>query len=285
MGKIRVKTLGDEGLEQEQKKDAKKRQEAKKVTRAPGLKGGQRISVVGPTEEELAKLDAQTAQPKVEEQKEVNKAPKEKKTKKSAGKTRERSKKYKTVAKLVDRTKLYSLVDALDTLPKIKMSTFDETVELHITTTEKGITGTISLPHGTGKQRRVAVADEKIIENIEKGRVEFDVLLATPDMMPKLAKVARVLGPRGLMPNPKNGTITNNPEETMKKFQGGHMNYKTESKSPIIHLSVGKLSFGTKKLEDNIQTVLVSLPQTKVKKITLKSTMSPGIKINYSSVQ
>ena len=99
-------------------------------------------------------------------------------------------------------------------------------------------------------------------------------------MMPKLAHVAKFLGPRGLMPNPKNGTISDKPEEAMKKFQGGQISFKTESKVPLMHLSVGKMSFGDDKLSDNIKTIIGAIKKDRITKITLKSTMSPGIKLS-----
>jgi large subunit ribosomal protein L1 len=159
------------------------------------------------------------------------------------------------------------------------MAKFDETVELHINTIESGISGTMILPHGTGKEIRVAIADDAILSEVEKGKINFDVLIATPAQMPKLAKVARVLGPRGLMPNPKNGTISDKPEEAAKKFQGGQMGFKTESKNPLIHLSVGKTSFEDTQLEENIKTAISAVKRSRIRKVTLKSTMSPGIRI------
>ncbi|MBI2190183.1 MAG: 50S ribosomal protein L1 [Candidatus Levybacteria bacterium] len=202
---------------------------------------------------------------------------------------RTRSRRYQTVAGLVEKNKLYPINEALSLLAKLKTARFDETVELHINTIENGISGTLTLPHGTGKKTRVAIADpstssgqvqlDELLKKIEKGKIDFDVLLATPDVMPKLAKVAKFLGPRGLMPNPKNGTITDKPAEAAKKYEGGQTSFKTESKTPIIHLSLGKISFGEKKLMENIVAVLKALPSQKVKNATLKLTMSPGIKI------
>jgi len=281
MGKIRVKSFGDETVEQEEQKKAKKRQEAKKVGKAPGLKGGERINVVGPTEEELEAMAVTPEPSAAEEPKEEKKAKKQQKKTKSKS---TRSKKYKEVKTQVDRSKTYRLSDALELLPKVKLSKMDETVELHLNTIDKGISGNVTLPHGTGKKTRVAIADDKLIADVEKGVIAFDVLVAAPQMMPKLAKVARVLGPKGLMPNPKNGTVSQNPEEVVKKFEGGQMSYKTESKFPIIHLTVGKLSFGDKKLTENISTVVKSVNPSKIKNATLKSTMSPGIKIDILSL-
>lgn len=260
MGKIRVKTLGDETLEKKQKEEVKKRQEAKKTAKVEEVK----------SEENIVEVK--------EEKKE------EKKTKVAEKTKRAHSKKYQTIAKIVDKNKTYSLSEALEVLPKLHLSKFDETVELHINTIETGITGNLKLPHGTGKKVRVVIANDDVIKEIESGKINFDVLLAEPQMMPKLAKVARVLGPRGLMPNPKNGTITKDPESAAKKFEAGEIRFKTEAKTPIIHLSVGKLSFGDKKLLENIKAVFSEIPALKIKSATLKSTMSPGIKINIAGI-
>ena len=119
-----------------------------------------------------------------------------------------------------------------------------------------------------------------MLADVEKGKIEFDILLAEPSMMPKLAKVAKVLGPRGLMPNPKNGTISEKPESLAKKYEGGLVSFKTESKAPILHLTVGKISFGPKKLSENITTLLDAVKKENIKDATLKSTMSPGIKLS-----
>ena len=187
---------------------------------------------------------------------------------------------------------LKKLKEALEVLAKVKRAKFDETVELHVNTIEKGISGSVVLPHGTGKNVRVTIANqsadakgvEKLVADIEQGKIDFDILVATPDSMPKLARVARILGPRGLMPNPKNGTITPKPEEVAKKFEGGQTNFKTEAKFPIIHMSVGKLSFGDAKLEDNIKTAVSAISTKKIRTVTLKSTMSPGISLDLASL-
>lgn len=278
MGKIRVKTLGIEEAEKEQQKEVRKRKEAKKTVKVPGLKGGQRIAAVGPTEEELTRLESTsnviaTSPMAPRNDKKENKEKFKKTTQRS------RSKNYIMVARLVDKTKKYTLSEALELLPKLHLASFDETVELHINTLDNKITATATLPHGTGKKTRVAIADDKIIEDVAKGKINFDVLLAEPAMMPKLARVAKFLGPRGLMPNPKNGTITTNPKDLAKKFEGGQVTFKTEAKFPIMHLSVGKLSLGTKKLTENIQAALQAVKPENIKKVTLKSTMSPGIKV------
>lgn len=282
MGKIRIRTLGDEKKEKEDKKKAQQKAEARKAKQDADLNPAKKIvasPLVSPKPEE-----GQT--------KPANKTEAErKKFTKSAAKQK-RSQKYLTAAKLVDKNKKYSLQDALDILPKLKIGKFDETVELHINTYDKGVSGNVTLPHGTGKEIKIEIANqtedpkhvEEIVKKIEAGNIYFDVLIATPDSMPKLARIAKFLGPRGLMPNPKSGTVTAKPQEVAKKFQGGQINFKTESKFPILHLSVGKLSFGSKKLAENINTAITAVQTKNIKNITLKSTMSPGLKIDISSI-
>ncbi len=126
------------------------------------------------------------------------------------------SKRFAKNKSMIDRNVSYPLPKALELLKSLQAGKFDETVEIHINVKEKGISGQAVLPHGTGKTLRIKVADDELIAQVEKGVIDFDVLVAHPQMMSKLAKIARVLGPRGLMPNPKNGTITQNPEEAIK---------------------------------------------------------------------
>ncbi|MBI1918999.1 50S ribosomal protein L1, partial [Candidatus Microgenomates bacterium] len=121
---------------------------------------------------------------------------------------------------------------------------------------------------------------DELIEEVQGGKINFDILLAHPSIMGKLAKVAKILGPRGLMPNPKAGTISENPEETAQKFAKGQIQFKTEAQAPIMHLSIGKLSMKDDELTDNIRALLTSIGSAKIKNITLKSTMSPGIKVS-----
>lgn len=280
MGKIRVKTLGNEEQEQKQIKKAQKRKEAKQqqIAESSVIASGAKQSPDSTPAD--AKAEGAASQAPRSDKSEI--AEKKVVKKPQPTKKKSRGKKYAQVAALVDRDKIYSLTEALEILPKLKTANFDETVELHINTIEAGISGTLNLPHGTGKQMRVAVADDAVLAEVEKGKITFDILLATPQMMPKLARVAKVLGPRGLMPNPKAGTITNDVEEAKKKYAGGQMNYKTETKIPVVHLTVGKLSFGPEKLKENIQTALNSVQAKNIRKVVLKSTMSPGIKLNAS---
>ncbi len=273
MGKIKVRTLGDEKQEKLEKKKAKRGAEEKKLQKEV-------VEEKVVKSEEPAKAKVQT------ETKEPSKKPKSKFNKK------QRSNSYSTVAKIIDRNKKYSLKEALDLLPKLKRAKFDETVELHINTLEKNVSGNVTLPHGTGKQIKVEIVNqtedpkhvEEIVKKVETGNIDFDILIATPDAMPKLARIARFLGPRGLMPNPKNGTITPKPNDVAKKFQGGQINFKTEAKFPILHLSVGKVSFGEKKLTDNITAAITAVQTKNIKDATIKSTMSPGIKLDTINI-
>lgn len=272
MGKIRVKTIGIEDQEQEEKKKAKARAEAKKLQ-------AQKAAVAEGEESDAPKETA------VE-------APKKKQQKNVVESTQKRSASYIKTATEVDPLKKYVLKEALSILPKIGRAKFDETVELHITTIEKGLSGSVTLPHGTGKKARITILNyandpknvENVIKQIEASQIDFDILIATPDTMPKLARIARVLGPRGLMPNPKNGTISAKPEEVAKKFEGGQINFKTEAKFPLIHVSVGKMSFDEQKLTENIKTVIAEIKTKNIKQVTLKSTMSQGIKLDTASL-
>lgn len=285
MGKIRLKVIGDETAEQEQKQKAKARKEGKKAqVKGVGLGGGQRVVAVGVSEEEIEKAlekpgttEDTPRQGSGQAERDSGKTVVVRKGKKPKREARIRSKRYAENSSLIAKKTAYPIPAGIELLRKFKKSNFDETVELHINTKEKGISGQVTLPHGTGKKLRIKVADDALIAQVEQGKIDFDVLVATPDMMPKLAKVARTLGPRGLMPNPKAGTVSANPEQVVGKLSAGQVHYKTESAAPIIHMSVGKLSYDDKKLEDNIQTVLASIGAPKIASVILKSTMSPGV--------
>lgn len=303
MGKIRVAALGSEVEQELKEKQRVRRQEKKKreVTEKvhiSGMKGGERIKSVGAGEEDVDKMVKLAKQMESQEQPgrqtatsasapmdigaTADKAGKKEKFRKSG-----RAKKYQELRLKVDPTKQYAAADALVLLREVSFAKFDSTVELHINTLEKGQRGTVQLPHGTGKEVRVAIAEpatiDKLIENVEKGIIEFDALVAHPSVMPLLAKVAKFLGPKGLMPNPKNGTISPTPDKVADKLKGGEVNWKTESEFPIIHQIVGKLSFKDKQLEENISVFIASVGATKIKNVTLKSTMSPGIKLQISA--
>lgn len=199
-------------------------------------------------------------------------------------KQKPRSKKYLEASKDLDRTKTYPLPEALDMIKKMSYSKFDGTLEAHINTIQK-LRGFVSLPFASGKKLNILVfeGDDAVIEQIGKAKIDFDILITTPQWMPKLTKVARILGPKGLMPNPKNGTITDDPKKAVESFQAGKTEYKTEPKAPIVHLALGKLSQPNEQLEANVKILLATIGKTKIKKVTLSPTMGPGVKLDLSS--
>jgi large subunit ribosomal protein L1 len=259
--------------------------------------GKKRVSVLGSEDE--AKMKAKKAikleQKKLREGQEVRKpedaaspvtpsvepaAAPVSEEKKAAKRIHVRSKQYLTAKKLIDVEKTYPLADGLQLLRQVSFAKFDPTVELHITLKDKGFSREVELPHSTGKTRIVAIADDATIAQIETGKVNFDILLANPAQMAKLVKFAKVLGPKGLMPNPKNGTLVNDPETAAAAISSKNsVPLKTEKDAPVVHTSVGKLSASDKNLTENISAVLSVFTGTSVKKIVLKSTISPAIKI------
>jgi len=289
MGKVKVATLGSEEEQKlrekqrtarEQKKKREKAGKAEKV-HISGMKGGERIKSVGASAEEIEKMARLTEE--VEKDQAEGIKVEDKKQKKV--KVHVHGKRYKSAQTKIEYGKPYPIDDAFKLLREVSLTKFDATVELHINTIEKGLRGSVTLPHGTGKKIRVAIATpetiDKIVSAIEGGKIDFDALVAHPSVMSKLASVAKFLGPRGLMPNPKNGTISPTPDKVAKKLEAGEVNWKTESDFPIIHQVIGKLSFKDKQLEENFTALLMSIGVTKIKNITLKSTMSPGIKVQF----
>lgn len=287
MGKIRTRIVGDVEVEKKQKTEQKQRSHEKKLEKKKvhlaGMKGGKRTVAVEVDEASLEKMEK--AKKLIEEKPTSVKAltgKEEKKKKKITVKPR--GKKYKVAKELVDKTKLYTVDDAVELLKKMKLSKFDESIELHLSVDETGLKGEVELPHSTGKTVKVAVVNDTVLANIEKGKIDFDILVTHPSYMPKLARFAKVLGPKGLMPNPKAGTISTNPEEVVKKFSKGMLRWKTEPKFPLIHQMIGKLSFETKALVENAKKFMSSVGKPHVKKAFIKSTMSPSIKLDIEKV-
>jgi large subunit ribosomal protein L1 len=218
-----------------------------------------------------------------------------------------RGKKFREAAKLIEKGKAYDLAKALELAQKTNPAKFDASVELHINLAvdprhaDQNIRDNLVLPAGTGKDVRVAVfGDEKVADadisgieqltkQLDKGELNFDVLIATPANMPKLGKYARVLGPRGLMPNPKSGTVATDVAKAVKEAKAGRVEYRVDS-TGIVHLSIGKASFAPKQLLENAQAVLASIKSNKpasvkgtyVKSIHVTTTMGPSITIATS---
>ena len=227
-----------------------------------------------------------------------------------------KSKKYTQAVAKIDRTKLYDSKEALDLVAEIASAKFDETVEAHIKLGVDGrhadqqVRGAIVLPHGTGKTKRVLVfakgekateaqaagADfvgaEDLVQKIQKENwFEFDVVVATPDMMGVVGRLGRVLGPKGLMPNPKSGTVTFDVAKAIEEIKAGKVEYRLD-KTNIIHVPVGKVSFGGEKLTENFAALMDAIVKAKpaaakgqyLKSVAVTSTMGPGVKVNPAKI-
>lgn len=223
-----------------------------------------------------------------------------------------KGKKYKEVAEKIDKTEMYEIEDALKILLDNHKSNFDETVEVHMRLGVDGrhadqqVRGALVLPHGTGKTKRVLVfakgpkaqeaedagADfvgaEELAQKIQSENwFDYDVVVATPDMMGVVGRLGKVLGPKGLMPNPKSGTVTMDIAKALEEIKAGKVEYRLD-KNNIIHTIIGKMSFGPEKLEENFDALMTTIIKARpaaakgqyLRSVTLTSTMSPGIKIN-----
>ncbi len=223
-------------------------------------------------------------------------------------------KKYKEVAKLVEADKKYSTEEAMDLVKKVSYSKFVGTVEIHIQTNanpkynDQLIRSTVVLPHGTGKTIKIAafvsddniqvakdagadlVGNTEIVSAIEAGNIDFDVLVATPDMMRDLAKVAKVLWPKGLMPSPKAGTVTTKVADTISEVKKGRVEFKLD-KAGVIHVALGKVDFDTSKLVDNFNALMDAIKAVKpagvkwklIENVFVAPTMGPGVEIEFTS--
>lgn len=281
MGKVKTRFLGIEEIEEKQKTKQKMRSEEKKKMKAPGKhKGGEKTVVIEAGKESLEKLEK--AKELIEEKpKDLKKEPEKAK---KISEPRKRGKSYLLAKKTLERGKSYSLDEALKLLKKIKFAKFDESVELHLNVEKTSLRGEVQLPHPTGKTVRVKIADDKVLAEIEEGKLDFDVLIAHPTFMPKIAKVAKILGPKGLMPNPKTETVSDKPEDVAKKFQSGVLRWKTEPKFPLVHQMVGKVSSNDKNLSENVKSFIAAVGRANIKTAFVKTTMSPSIKLDLSSL-
>jgi len=226
-----------------------------------------------------------------------------------------RGKKYQAVAVKIDRNRTYSLPESVKLLREVKWANFDESISLDIRMaidprkSDQQIRGTVNLPHGTGKKIRVAVfvrgekareateagADfvgaEELVEKVAGGWTDFEATIATPDMMKLVGKLGKVLGPRGLMPNPKTGTVTFNLAEAISQIKGGRVEFRLD-RLANVHVMIGKTSFADQQIFDNAAALIDAIIKAKpasargqyIKSITLSSTMSPGIRIDPNEV-
>lgn len=277
---------------------------AKKTTTA---KAGKR-SAKGQEEAEAKAEKIEAQQHRAEDKAEEAEKPKQHQ-KPARSRLERQGKKFQESSKLVEKEKVYTLSEAIALAVKTSPVKFDATVEVHVNLNvdprhaDQNIRDNLVLPAGTGKKVRVAVfADEDtdnadvagvetIIKQLDKGQINFDILISTPANMAKLGKYARTLGPRGLMPNPKSGTVTTEIQKAVAEAKAGRVEYRVDS-TGIIHLGAGKVSFGEKKIEDNIRAIFASIKGNKpasvkgtyVKAIHLATTMGPSITVAVSEI-
>ncbi|MEK7633473.1 MAG: hypothetical protein AAB437_01380 [Patescibacteria group bacterium] len=263
MGKVKPRLIGDTEVEEKQKKEQKAKSMEKKM-----MKKKDTAIDVGVDKDEPA-IEKKVKKPTLRTV--------------SVKTTAVRGKKYIEAKNLVDKGKFYSLKEAIELLKKMKLTKFDQSVELHFVVDQTGIKGEIDLPFSTGKIVRVKIVDDSVLSDLEKGKIEFDVLVTHPSFMPKLAKFAKVLGPKGLMPNPKAGTVSIKPEEVVKKFEKGMLRWKTEAKFPLIHQMIGKISFEEKNLITNAEKFIEAIGKAHIQSAFIKSTMSPSVKLEIKN--
>lgn len=207
------------------------------------------------------------------------------KEKKAPKPARQRSAKYKRMLGSVNKDQSYTVAEAVVKLASLAKSTKLKTVELTINTRDTGLRGEIKLPHSTGKEVKIAIFNDEVAEKVQKGTIDFDILLASPADMPKLARFAKVLGPRGVMPNPRNGTITADPVKRAAELAaGGTLPYKTEGKFPIIHLAMGSINQNQSDLVDNINETVRSIGVSKIKTAFLSCTHTPSVKLSLGTI-
>jgi large subunit ribosomal protein L1 len=285
MGKPKIVNI-DDSIE-EPKKGAKKAQV--KVEKQP--------EAVGATQEVEVKSEekkAPIAEKKAEKKAKGSKAA----AKKTAPERKQKhSNKYIEAAEKREREKRYKIDEAIELAKQVSYSKFSGSLEVHINTNTKGTRGLVTLPFAAGKKLTILafgngadksgadiVGTDEIIAAVEKGKINFDVVVTTPQWMPKLARVARVLGPRGLMPNPKSGTITDNLSKAVEELQAGKTEYKTEKDAPVVHLRLGALAQPTEELSANLKALYTTIGKSRIKKITIAPTMGPGVKVDISSL-
>ncbi|MDO8503532.1 MAG: hypothetical protein Q7S60_02475 [bacterium] len=270
MGKTKL-TIVDQAAPQEKESSkgrsasGRKKPEKKKVHIA-GLKGGQRVVAI---EAGLPTTASASTGP-------AALSTKEKTTKRVSEK--HRGKKYLAAKMKVEPGKAYTPIDAVKLAKETSISKFDGSIELHLVLNKSSVSTRAELPHGTGKKKKVEIANEGTIEKLKTGKVDFDVLLATADFMPKLVPFAKILGPRGLMPNPKAGTIIQDPKDA-EKFSGNTVAIKSEKQAPLVHLVIGKVSQSEKEVSENLEAVISAVGSKDIEKAVIKASMGPAIRV------
>ena len=260
MGKMKTAEVGEN--KNKEKSEKAHKAEAEKVHLA-GLKGGQRVKMVD------AEVPAVTESVEGEAVKKGGRKVVEK----------VRGKKYAESKKKFDNVKTYSITEAIKLVKETSYSKFDGTVELHMIVKKAGISAQVTLPHQAGKAKKVEIATDATIEKLKSGKVDFDILVATPEIMPKLVPFARLLGPKGLMPNHKNGTLIPDAKKA-QGFSTGTVTLKTEKEAPLIHTVVGKVSQDSTQLAENLEAIYRAFGSGKqIEKAYIKATMGPSVKV------
>lgn len=321
MSKAKVENQSENN---QKKEDEKEKQAPKNVENTtddtkpvdadkPLAKAGKRSAKAIKEAEERADKEARKAKSaQTEYEKSVKKAP----VQKTRSKLERRSKNYRNSAKKIDSNKYYNLSDAIALAAQTSTVKFDASVEIHLNLNadpklaDQNIRGSLVLPHGTGKTMRVAVfapseeaaalknagadiaGEDEVINLLSKENLDLDILIAHPKLMSQLARFAKLLGPKGLMPNPKSGTVTANLAKAVKEAKGGRVEYRID-KQGIIHASIGKVSFKQDQLVENAKALINSIYSAKpasvkgalISSISVTSTMGPGIKVDVSSAK
>jgi large subunit ribosomal protein L1 len=271
MGKTKTAFVGEDNDKNINKKEKKANgpEQAKRVepVHLAGLKGGQRVKIVeaAPTEE--------TA---------ILEAPSSAKASKGLRAEKVRSRKYVEAKNKLEIGKSYPKSQAIKLVKELSYSKFDGTMELHLVMKKVGVSAQFTLPFAAGREKKVEVASDDTVTKLQSGKIDFDILVATSEFMPKLVPFARLLGPKGLMPNPKNGTLVTDPKK-IKSFSASAITLKTEKESPLIHTVLGKVGQKDEEIAANLETILKAFGGDKqIVRAFIKSTMSPSVRLQLN---
>lgn len=285
-----AKKAKDEPKEVEEPIQAEAVVEAAPIKETPVAKAGKRS----------AKALEEVAEKEAKEERKASKTEESKpKVTVKPGRSRleRRGKGFRKSAEQIESGKSYTLKEAIELAKKTSHVKFDATVEMHLRLgvdprqADQNIRDNLVLPAGTGKEVKVIVLSDELFSDLDKGKIDFDVLIATPEQMPKLAKYARVLGPRGLMPNPKSGTVTTDTKKAVEEAKAGRVEYRVDS-TGIVHLGIGKASFTSEQLSQNAEAVIASVKANKpaslkgnyFKSVYLTTSMGPSISLDLAAV-
>jgi len=304
VGTTRIKVIDLSGGEEQLKTSRKRAERGLKPVEAEKLKAAK-----GPKKPKVKEEEAKVEiKPEAEEQRTEVAVDKKVTTVPIPIRKKIRSRRYLEAKRLIEKDKLYPLDQALELAKKVSVSRFDGSLEIHLVVQNQNLRGLLKLPHpfakkaqklpktlvfttkvdGLDEKDEIILGNQSTIEKIREGqfvpRRDFQKVLATPDFMPQLAKIAKTLGPVGLMPNPKSGTLVEDVGKALKEQKAGQIEYKTEAKAPIIHLAVGRLSQNPKELAENILALATAIGQNQIKTVYLSPTMGPSIKVDPTTL-